>query len=342
MTVVAVDPGVLGTPHAPAALAALADEIAGHPALFWFEGHWPAEIDDSTRTALAHLPVLSVAVGCPDPAVAAACDVAAADSETAQAFRRGFESTPFAAVSAALLLRSPARDTWAGLVAESTTYSLLQSGREFDRWLAGRCPSTADDADSGRVRVERRGPVHEVVLIRGARHNALDARMRDELHTALRDLAAGSGPIVLRGEGPSFCSGGDLAEFGTAAGPVPAHVVRLTRSVAMLMSELAARLVVGVHGACIGAGIELPAFASHVVAADDARFSLPELSLGLVPGAGGTVSLRRRIGSARVLDLLLAGRTIGASTARDWGLVDDVVPGRDLEDRVYAIAKERA
>ncbi len=342
MPVVVVDPQVFDGPSAPAVLAALVDELGGDPTLLCFDGDWPPgiEVDPSTRTSLRRLPALSVAVACPDPAVAAAFDLAVVDADALAPLRVGFEQAPYASVSAALLLRDAPDDTWAGLVAESGTYSLLQAGPEFRRWLASRCaPRPAREDDAERVTVERRGAIHEIVLTRGERHNAFDARMRDQLHAVLRDLAAVDGPIVVRGDGPSFSSGGDLAEFGSSAGPVQSHVLRVTRSVAMLLSDLAPRLVVALHGACIGAGIELPAFASRVIAADTARFALPELKLGLVPGAGGTVSIRRRIGRAFLLELLLSGRTIDTATARRSGLVDEVVPLAQLRDRAYAIAE---
>ena len=72
----------------------------------------------------------------------------------------------------------------------------------------------------------------------------------------------------------------------------------------------------------MGAGIELPAFARRVVAAEDAFFQLPELSLGLIPGAGGTVSIPRRIGRQRTARLALSGERLDAATALEWGLVD--------------------
>lgn len=342
MPVVTVDPRVLDGPTSAAAVGALVDDLDGEPTLVCFDGEWPEAIGTDALTALRHLPVLSLAIDCPDSALAAAFDLATSDRRAFETFREGFEVAPYAAVSAALLLRTAPTDTWGGLVAESSTYSLLQAGPEFARWLEDGCRRVSVADDGPRVRVHRHDHFHEVVLSRPQRHNALDARMRDELHATLRELMLSDGPIVLRADGPSFCSGGDLSEFGTAVGPVQAHIVRVTRSLAMLMSELAERLVVALHGACIGAGIELPAFAAHTVAADDARFALPELGLGLVPGAGGTVSIRRRAGSARVLELLLSGRPIDAATAAGWGLVDEVVPATGLSDRVYAIAEARS
>lgn len=342
MAVVTVDPRVLGGSTAAVAVAALVDELGDEPALVCFDGEWPRGLGRDAFATVRQLPVFSVAVGCTDPDFAAAFDLATTDRQTVETFREGFEAAPYAAVTAALLLRTAPTDIWGGLVAESSAYSLLQAGPEFARWLETRCRPTTIDDDGPRVRVQRHDGFDEVVLTRRKRHNALDARMRDELHGALRVLTLSDGPIVLRAEGPSFCSGGDLSEFGTAAGPVQAHILRVTRSLALLMSDLSPRLVVALHGACIGAGIELPAFAAHTVAAEDARFVLPELRLGLVPGAGGTVSIRRRTGSAHVLELLLSGRPLDAATAARWRLVDEVVPETDLLERAYAIAEELA
>jgi enoyl-CoA hydratase/carnithine racemase len=130
--------------------------------------------------------------------------------------------------------------------------------------------------------------------------------------------------IVLRGAGPAFCSGGDLDEFGTLPDPASAHAIRSTRNAGRLLAACAGRLRAEVHGACVGAGIELPAFASRVVAREDSYFQLPELSLGLVPGAGGTVSIPRRIGRQRTAWLALTGRHLDVRSALAWGLVDEI------------------
>jgi enoyl-CoA hydratase/carnithine racemase len=341
VAVVTADPRLLGGVRGRLALGALADELAGTPTMLCLDGAWPADVQAGTRAQLRSLAALTVGVGAPDD-LAPLCDLTTDDRAALGAWTEQFGRTPFAAVTAAILLRSAPDDTWESLVAESSAYSLLQSGPEFQEWLAGGPPRVVDVDEGPRVRVEQHGDVTDVVLSRASRHNALDARTRDELHARLLELAAGDGPIVVRGDGPSFCSGGDLAEFGTAAGPVEAHVLRLARSLALLMHRLAPRLVVALHGACIGAGIELPAFARRVVAADDLGVRLPELALGLVPGAGGTVSIRRRVGRARLLQLLLTGAVLDAETARTWGLVDEVVPRDRLVDRAHELAKDAA
>ena len=96
----------------------------------------------------------------------------------------------------------------------------------------------------------------------------------------------------------------------------------------MLVARLAGRIRAEVHGACLGAGVELPAFADRVVAEEDSFFGLPEVGLGLIPGAGGTVSLPRRIGRQRTAWLGLSGQRLDARTALDWGLVDEVRLGQ--------------
>ncbi len=263
------------------------------------------------------------------------CDLWSTDDAEVERWALSASRHPQACVAAAVLLRHPSDDIWGGLVAESATYSLLQSGKEFAAWLGSvaRPPPATDPRR--RVRCdELPGGGAEVILTRPARHNALDVQMRDELVEILDGLRHREGAIVVRGEGPSFCSGGDLGQFGTFEDPAAAHLVRLRRSLPWRFAELGPRMVAGIHGACLGAGIELPAFASRVVAADDATVGLPESGLGLIPGAGGTVSIPRRIGTARTLELIVTGTRIDATTACRWGLVDEVVPAGQLHRRL--------
>jgi enoyl-CoA hydratase/carnithine racemase len=233
---------------------------------------------------------------------------------------------PHAATALALLLRGAARrGIGDGLVAESAVYSTLQAGPEFASWRTGRpvYPPSADDGRP-RVSVERAGSTLHVTLTRPDRLNSLDVRMRDELLDAL-SIARADPDLIrveLRGEGRAFSAGGDLNEFGSRSDPATAHLIRLQRSVARSIDALAARTSAYVHGPCVGSGIELVAFAHTVVARSDTVISLPEVSLGLIPGAGGTVSLPRRIGRQRTAWLALSGRTIDAGTALEWGLVD--------------------
>jgi enoyl-CoA hydratase/carnithine racemase len=170
------------------------------------------------------------------------------------------------------------------------------------------------------------GRTLDLRLTRAAARNAFDARMRDELAEALGfALEHPDAPLVtLSGAGPAFSAGGDLDEFGRAADPGQAHLIRTLRSPARLAHALADRLTVNLHGACVGAGIEVPAAAGRIAARPGAHFRLPEVSMGLIPGAGGTASIPRRTGRRRACYMAISGADIDLATALAWGLVDEV------------------
>ncbi len=278
-------------------------------------------------TATRATPCVLVAEAGDADALADVVDAVVADDDELDAMVAQVARTPLAAASLVLLLRGGSTRTIAeGLVAESTTYSMLQGGPEFAAWRAGRPVRARAEPAEDAVVSERHGDDLHVILNRPHVHNALDARLRDGLADALTVARADPtvARVVVRGNGPSFCSGGDLDTFGSFPDPVTAHGLRLTRSPARLMAALADRTEVRLHGACLGAGIELSAFASRVIARPDARVGLPELGLGLVPGAGGTVSLPRRIGRHRTALLALTATPIDAGTALAWGLVDEI------------------
>ena len=232
---------------------------------------------------------------------------------------------PAAAVTLAWLLRGSAElPVPEALAAESAAYSTLLAGADFRGWLERRGPARPPD-DPHRVDVSRTGDVLSVVLNRVPRRNAVDAGMRDALREAL-ELALHDPALTveLSGAGPAFSAGGDLDEFGTAADLALAHVVRVAAGPGAVVHRIRERITARLHGACVGAGIEIPAFADRVIAAPDAYFQLPELTMGLVPGAGGTVSITRRIGRPRLLWMALTGARIDVPTALEWGLIDAV------------------
>lgn len=240
-------------------------------------------------------------------------------------------SAPQPSVALAQVLRaSPGLDVDSGLLVESLAYSTLQAGPDFASWLARRArgaPRKRRDAGSPVI-VARDGDVLSVTLNRPHVRNAVDTALRDALADALSLACADPSiaSVALRGEGPDFSSGGDLDEFGTLPDPSTAHLARVARSPARLVARLGGKVTAHLHGACIGAGIELAAFAGTVLATEDVRCQLPEVSLGLVPGSGGTVSITRRIGRHRTAWLGLGTPVVDAVTALRWGLVDRIVP----------------
>jgi hypothetical protein len=273
-------------------------------------------------------PLPAVVLG--PPSLAAVADVVPESDADQQAVLATVELHPLAATALVMLLRhSEGRSVAEGILAESAVYSTLQGGPEFAAWRAGHPRREPAVEDGPAVLCERAGPRLDLTLDRPQRRNALSARMRDELIdgltvAALDDTVA---EVHLRGRGPSFCSGGDLDEFGTFPDPATAHLVRVGRSAGAAIHAVADRVVAHLHGACVGSGIELPAFARRVLATPDTTIALPEIGFGLVPGAGGTVSLPRRIGRHRTALLALARRSIDAPTALAWGLVDELEAG---------------
>ncbi|MCU1644346.1 MAG: hypothetical protein JWN03_4621 [Nocardia sp.] len=251
-------------------------------------------------------------------------DVDAAVSTLGKAVDR----SPRASVACGQLLRqTSALDTAGALAAEAAVYSMLLGGTEFHRWLAERgTPRTRVAPNRPLVRLTRADDHLSIVLDHPERRNALSFRLREELLEALKFAAADPtvSDLEISGTGPSFCSGGDLDEFGTASDIVAAYLVRLARAPWRVLEQLSSRAIIQVHGGCIGAGAELASFGGKVIAAPDTFFEFPEVHMGLVPGAGGTVGVPRRIGRWRAAWLLLTGERLDAPAALDWGLVDAI------------------
>lgn len=231
-----------------------------------------------------------------------------------------------AAVLTQLLRLLPSLDLRHGLVAESLAYAVLQASEAHRDWIAAR--PVAPVREPGRVRLDRDAKnVLTVRLDRPWAGNAIDRPMRDALHEAF--ALANADPtiarVVLEANGKTFSLGAELAEFGTTTDPSEAHRIRGLTLPAGEAWHCADRLEARIDGACVGAGLELAAFAHRVTATRRSWFQLPELAMGVLPGAGGCVSVSRRIGRQRTLLMVLSGRRVSAAQALEWGLVDTLV-----------------
>lgn len=182
------------------------------------------------------------------------------------------------------------------------------------------------------ITTERRGPVL-ILWIDSPPVNALGAAVRSALAQAISNAnqAASVRSIVLLARGRTFPAGADISEFGKA--PVDPQLPELCD----LIEANAKPVVVGLHGTALGGGLELALAAHARVALADARVGLPEVALGILPGAGGTQRLPRLIGAEQALRLMISGKPIPAVEALALGILDKVVE-HDLPEAAVAMA----
>jgi enoyl-CoA hydratase len=287
-----------------------------------------ASDQQSIRAWLQQLPCPTIAITTAHP-LSDAFDIAVTSPNDAAILRNNIERTPLAAMTLVQVLRCtvmlPAAE---GLLVESLAYAALQAGPEFKSWSSANPPTAIQINDAGPpLLVERDGDTLQVLLNRPSRRNAISVEVRDALTELFQFVTLDTSVkhISISGSGGCFSIGGDLDEFGTAPDPATAHAIRSQRLPARYLLEYADCVAFHVHSACIGAGAEIPAFGAHVSATRNAFFQLPEIRFGLIPGAGGCVSIPARIGKQRAAFMALSAKKINATTALDWGLIDEIV-----------------
>ena len=215
----------------------------------------------------------------------------------------------------------------AALTVESLGYATLQGSEEFSHWLSRQNKTNVGGSNiSSPVLMERTGTELSILLNSPSNRNALSVSMRDGLSEAFSLVAMDNSieNVVVSAAGSCFSAGGDLTEFGVSKDVAEAHRIRQLKMPAQYLAEQPGRYSFKLHGACIGAGIELPAFAGHISASRDTFFRLPEVAMGLIPGAGGCVSIPRRIGRHRTNYLAVTGMKLSVENALSWGLIDEI------------------
>src|SRR3954452_1631812 len=172
--------------------------------------------------------------------------------------------------------------------------------------------------------------------------NALNLTMRDELWAALDAIEADPdvGVVLFRGAGErAYSAGADISEFGTSPSYDAARRARLERDPWGRMLHFDKPMIAAIHGYALGAGCEMTMYCDLRHASDDARFGLPETSLGYLPTAGGSQTLPRFIGQGRALDMVLSADAISAAQAFECGLVQWVGPRAELDATAEAWAR---
>jgi len=194
-----------------------------------------------------------------------------------------------------------------------------------------------------QIEVSVEGGVATVTLNRPDRYNALGSRIVDELGEALEALE-GSGEarvLILTGAGErAFCSGVDLKERARMDADERWAHNRALSAFAERLARLQAPTIAALNGLAFGGGLEITLACDFRIAVESATFALPEVGIGIVPGAGGTQRLPRLVGPTRAKELILTGRRIDAGTALKMGLVSKVVPPGSLMEEARSLAEE--
>jgi enoyl-CoA hydratase len=201
----------------------------------------------------------------------------------------------------------------------------------------------SEAASYQNILVERRGAVGVVTLNRPAALNALNAGLIAELASALDRLEADAaiGAIVLTGNEKAFAAGADVKEMVSKTYPEIYCEDFITRGWERL-GQCRKPVIAAVAGFALGGGCELAMMCDIVIAADTAKFGQPEITLGTIPGAGGTQRLTRFVGKAKAMDLCLTGRMMDAAEAERAGLVSRIVPAAELLSEAVTIAERVA
>lgn len=259
-------------------------------------------------------------------------DVVVENERDLQRVTQWIQRRPLASLVLVQVLRSiQSLPLESALTLESLAYSTLQGGSEFQNWLRGRSVEPASlkalPSCGDAVIMHRVDNTVYASLNRPQFRNSISVEMRDAL-VSLFELVLLDTTIErleLSGSGRCFSVGGELGEFGLANDFAFAHSIRCRQNPGRLLAKIAPKVTCVVHSACIGSGAEIPAFAGTVYARSDSFFQLPELQFGLIPGAGGCVSIARRIGRQRTAWMALSGVRVPARQAQCWGLIDRVI-----------------
>lgn len=192
------------------------------------------------------------------------------------------------------------------------------------------------------ILIEARERVGLVRINRPKMRNALNSTVLHELAEALEtfDNDPGVGAIVVTGDDQAFAAGADIKEMADATA-----VHMLTRSHIPQFDRLRGihkPIIAAVSGWCLGGGNELAMACDMIVASETARFGQPEINIGVIPGAGGTQRLTRAVGKALAMEMVLNNRTLTAEEARNFGLVNRVVPIERYLDEALQLADEIA
>src|SRR5215472_5828160 len=209
--------------------------------------------------------------------------------------------------------------------------------------LSPYCPSRIGAMAYTNILVETRGPVGLITLNRPQVLNALCDALIRELGAALDAFEAddGIGAVVITGSAKAFAAGADIKEMATRSF-TDVYLKDFITDGWERISTCRKPIMAAVAGFALGGGCEVAMMCDTIIAADTARFGQPEITLGVIPGSGGTQRLTRFVGKAKAMDMVLTGRMMDAAEAERSGLVSRVVPAEQLVDEALKVATKIA
>jgi enoyl-CoA hydratase len=188
--------------------------------------------------------------------------------------------------------------------------------------------------------VEYRDKIAVITFNRPEKLNALNLETRREISTAIEEIEDGVRCLIFTGNGKAFAAGADINELAKRTPFGYLKVSRWTTWLNHRIENLEIPTIAAINGYALGAGCELAMSCDIRVASEKARFGLPELNLGIMPGAGGTQKLPRIVGIGMAKKLIFTGEIIGAEEALRIGLVEEIVEHERLMDRSFEIAEK--
>jgi enoyl-CoA hydratase len=190
------------------------------------------------------------------------------------------------------------------------------------------------------ILLETKDRISILTINRPDKRNALNQATRDEILHALDSLhaSADSRVLIVTGAGDkAFIAGADIGEFEGRTAITQRESMKAPR-IFDAVEEFPKPVIAMINGFCLGGGMELALACDLRFAADNAKLGQPEINLGIIPGGGGTQRLTRLVGEGKSMELILTGDLIGAAQAKAIGLVNEVFPAAELQDRVRAVA----
>src|SRR5437773_9271709 len=203
--------------------------------------------------------------------------------------------------------------------------------------------TTTTELNLETILYAKKGAIAYVTLNRPKDLNTLNKRTWEDLRTAFedaRDDAAVRGVILTGAGDKAFIAGADISELAQVTAVEAEKSSSYGQEVLNLIENLGKPVIAAINGFALGGGCETAMACTIRVAAEHAKFGQPEVTLGLIPGGGGTQRLPRLVGKGRALQLILSGGMIDAGEAHRIGLVNEVVPAGDLLIRAEAILKQ--